>query len=67
MGPVDGSVVPSAAAGSLPFLPRECVRVLRALRENFGRGRPGDAMASATPSIRTCTGTTQTYSASILA
>jgi hypothetical protein len=37
MGPVDGSVVPSAAAGSLPFLPRDCVRVLRALRENFGK------------------------------
>jgi hypothetical protein len=36
MGPVDGSVVPCAAAGSLPFLPRECVRVLRALRDNFG-------------------------------
>jgi hypothetical protein len=37
MGPVDGSVVPCAAAGSLPFLPRDCVRVLRALRENFGK------------------------------
>jgi hypothetical protein len=36
MGPVDGSVVPCAAAGSLPFLPRECVRVLRALKDNFG-------------------------------
>jgi hypothetical protein len=37
MGPVDGSVTPCAAAGSLPFLPRDCVRVLRALRDNFGR------------------------------
>jgi hypothetical protein len=37
MGPVDGSVVPCATAGSLPFLPRECVRVLRAMRDNFGR------------------------------
>jgi hypothetical protein len=36
-GPVDGSVVPCAAAGSLPFVPRDCVRVLRALRENFGK------------------------------
>jgi hypothetical protein len=36
-GPVDGSVVPCAAAGSLPFLPRECVHVLRALRDNFGK------------------------------
>ena len=37
MGPVDGSVVPCATAGSLPFLPRDCVRVPRALRENFGK------------------------------
>jgi hypothetical protein len=36
-GPVDGSVVPCATAGSLPFLPRDCVRVLRALRDNFGK------------------------------
>jgi hypothetical protein len=36
MGPVDGSVVPCAAAGSLPFLPRECVRVLRSLKETYG-------------------------------
>ena len=37
IGPVDGSVVPCASAGSLPFLPRDCVRVLRALRDNFGK------------------------------
>ncbi|MEO6805997.1 MAG: glucoamylase family protein [Edaphobacter sp.] len=37
MGPVDGSVVPCATAGSLPFLPRDCIRVLRALRKNFGK------------------------------
>jgi len=37
IGPVDGSVVPCAAAGSLPFLPRDCVHVLRALRDNFGK------------------------------
>jgi hypothetical protein len=36
MGPVDGSVVPCATAGSLPFLPRDCVRNLRALRDKFG-------------------------------
>jgi hypothetical protein len=36
MGPVDGSVVPCAAAGSLPFLPRECVRVLRSLKDSYG-------------------------------
>ena len=35
-GPVDGSVVPCAAAGSLPFLPRDCVHVLRALRDKYG-------------------------------
>lgn len=32
LGHIDGSVVPCAAAGSLPFLPQECLRVLRALR-----------------------------------
>jgi hypothetical protein len=37
MGPVNGSVVPCASAGSLPFLPRDCVRVLRALRDKFGK------------------------------
>ena len=37
MGPVDGSVVPCAAAGSLPFLPAECVRTLRSCYERFGR------------------------------
>ncbi|NYF92202.1 glucoamylase family protein [Tunturiibacter empetritectus] len=37
MGPVDGSVVPCAAAGSLPFLPHDCIRVLRALKDNFGK------------------------------
>lgn len=36
MGPVDGSVVPCAAGGSLPFLPQECMRVLRNIREKFG-------------------------------
>ena len=37
MGPVDGSVVPCATAGSLPFLPKQCVRVLRSLFDRFGR------------------------------
>jgi hypothetical protein len=36
MGPVDGSVVPAAPAGSLPFLPAECVSVLRAMRSDWG-------------------------------
>jgi len=36
-GPLDGTVVLSAAAGSLPFLPRECVEVLRAMRSKWGK------------------------------
>lgn len=35
-GPVDGTLVPCAAAGSLPFLPTECVRCLRTMRTRFG-------------------------------
>ncbi len=35
-GPIDGTVVPCAAAGSLAFLPNECLQVLEALRTNFG-------------------------------
>lgn len=35
-GPLDGTVVPCAAAGSLPFLPGECVHVLRAMRKKWG-------------------------------
>jgi len=37
IGPVNGSVVPCATAGSLPFLPGECIRVLRSLKERFGK------------------------------
>jgi len=36
MGPLDGSVVPCAAAGSLPFLPKECLRTLQHQRKQFG-------------------------------
>jgi hypothetical protein len=36
MGKIDGSLVPAAAAGSLPFLPKECLRVLQNMRERFG-------------------------------
>ena len=32
LGPIDGTVVPCAAAGSLPFLPTECLAVLRNMR-----------------------------------
>jgi hypothetical protein len=35
MGPIDGTIVPSAAAGSLPFLPRATLRVLKNIRERY--------------------------------
>jgi len=35
-GPLDGTIVPCAAAGSLPFLPKECLRTLRHQREAHG-------------------------------
>jgi hypothetical protein len=35
-GGVDGSVVPYATAGSLPFLPAECLRVQRAMHDTYG-------------------------------
>jgi hypothetical protein len=35
-GGVDGTLVPCAAAGSLPFLPEETIRVLRKMREQYG-------------------------------
>jgi hypothetical protein len=35
-GGVDGTLVPCAAAGSLPFLPEETIRVLRAMRSRYG-------------------------------
>lgn len=35
MGPIDGTVVPSASAGSLPFLPAESMRVLRTIRNKY--------------------------------
>jgi hypothetical protein len=36
IGPIDGTVVPSASAGSLPFLPPECMRVLRTMKSRYG-------------------------------
>ena len=36
-GGIDGSVVPNATAGSLPFLPAECLRVQRSLKDRYGR------------------------------
>jgi hypothetical protein len=35
-GPLDGTIVPCAAAGSVPFLPAECVRCLRTIKERHG-------------------------------
>ena len=35
IGPIDGTVVPSATAGSLPFLPQSVMRVLRNIRKNY--------------------------------
>ncbi len=35
MGPIDGTVVPAAAGGSLPFLPAATMRVLRTIREHY--------------------------------
>jgi hypothetical protein len=34
-GPIDGSVVPSAAGGSLPFLPAATLRVLKTIRSRY--------------------------------
>ena len=36
MGPIDGTLVPCAAAGSLPFLPAECSHVLLSMRQKMG-------------------------------
>ncbi len=35
-GPIDGTVAPSAAAGSLPFLPQAVMRVLRNVKNRYG-------------------------------
>ncbi|HVG27491.1 MAG TPA: glucoamylase family protein [Acidobacteriaceae bacterium] len=42
-GRLDGSVVPCAPAGSLPFVPEDCLRVLRSLKQTYPRswGRYG--------------------------
>ncbi len=34
-GPIDGTVVPAAAGGSLPFLPQETIRVLMKVRSGY--------------------------------
>ena len=35
-GPIDGTVVPCAAAGSLPFLPQETLQVLQTIKNQYG-------------------------------
>jgi hypothetical protein len=35
VGPIDGTIVPAAAGGSMPFLPQECVRVMRTIRDRY--------------------------------
>jgi hypothetical protein len=34
-GPIDGTIVPAAAGGSLPFLPQATMRVLRTIRDHY--------------------------------
>jgi hypothetical protein len=36
IGPIDGSIVPCATGGSLPFLFEDCVKVLRTIRGQYG-------------------------------
>lgn len=36
-GPIDGTIVPCAAGGSLPFLPLETMQVLRNIKDRYGR------------------------------
>jgi hypothetical protein len=36
IGPIDGTVAPSAAAGSLPFMPEATLKVLRNIKNNYG-------------------------------
>ena len=37
LGPLDGTVVPCATAGSFAFLPADCIAVQRAMREKWGK------------------------------
>jgi hypothetical protein len=36
VGPIDGTVVPSATGGSIPFLPQASMRVLRNMKDHYG-------------------------------
>lgn len=35
MGPIDGSIVPCAAGGSIPFVSPDCIAVLRNVQDNY--------------------------------
>jgi hypothetical protein len=35
VGPIDGTVAPAAAGGSLPFLPQETITVLRSIKDRY--------------------------------
>lgn len=35
MGPIDGTIVPAAAGGSLPFQPTATLRVLRTIHDHY--------------------------------
>ncbi len=35
-GNIDGTIVPCAAAGSIPFMPEECIRTLRYMKDTYG-------------------------------
>lgn len=37
LGKIDGSIVPCATGGSLPFLPAETILVLKTIREKYGK------------------------------
>jgi hypothetical protein len=37
IGPIDGTIVPSAAGGSLPFLPAPSLRVLRTIKNRYSQ------------------------------
>ena len=43
-GPIDGTIVPCATGGSLPFLYGDCMKVLRTLRGRYAGQRNGEAI-----------------------
>lgn len=37
MGPIDGTIVPCAAGGSLPFLPQQTIQVLQTIQKSYAK------------------------------